>query len=240
MIDYIPVSMVSAVAGRHKYIPWKQAICNLLMAYFPDIWQQINKHDVKDIKETITTDPVKLEEYKQIVTDKIKINEVKTLNRDECQVAVIDRGVLMEEDTIGRLMSSKRMKKLYDVFKINRQVSVSAIFNTGLDNEYRISGIIDGIIWNKCIIEIKNRIRPINGEPVHDLDQLRLYMVLFGIPLPGRLIQQYAGEIVIGDELAFQDAKNIWQNEIRPALERHLAIANKHIKNENYSWFQED
>jgi len=234
-IEYIPVSLVSAIAGRNPYIPWKHGISMLLEKYYPAIWNEILCENGEEEQEEIILKGEKLQQYNEII-QATEITKELILNEKEYQLAIVDRGTLMEEDTISRLVYNEEMKSLYKNFKINRNVSVSGIFPY-----FKISGMMDGVIWNKCILEIKNRANRFLTEDQcsYDIDQLVMYIVLFTIPLSGRLIQQYNGQLQIGREITYKEAYSRWINEIKPKLEKHINIANKQLSIKNYSWFSQ-
>ena len=251
LITYIPVSLVSALAGRHACKTWQDATLQLLQAYYPSILEQIyslreedSSQSEKDIiidDETIRTtiQEKSLVEYNATVTSAIYAEPV-TFNEQEKELVRKDRGTFLETDTISRLITNTTLKTFYNLpaIKINRQVGVSKFFSIN-NMSYTISGAIDGVIWNRCILEIKNRCHHFM-EPGYDIDQLTMYIVLFSIPLPGRLVQQYDGEILVGDEISYADAVSKWQNDIKPALEKRLLKLNRRLASLDYRWFYDN
>jgi hypothetical protein len=253
MITYIPVSLVSALAGRHSCKRWQDAVLQLLQNYYPSILDEIDslrEEDSSDSEKEVTDNDIRigiqeksLIEYNETITNPIYV-EPTSLDEQEKQLVRKDRGTFLETDTISRLVGNQTLKNAYNLpaIKINRQVGVSRSFtyvSNGTNIAYTISGAIDGVIWNKCILEIKNRCHHFM-EPGYDIDQLTMYIVLFSIPLPGRLVQQYDGEICIGDEIPYKDAVAKWQNDIKPSLDKRLVKLNKKLACRDYQWFYDN
>jgi hypothetical protein len=226
-MNYIPVSLVSAFAGRHPYKPWKEAADDIISQYFPHLIE--SEEEIKEENQEIT--PEKLKEYQEVTTS-VNFITPTVLTQEETSQAIKDRGIILEEDTVTRLYANPEMRDLYGVFKLCRQVQVKGSFKFGKDQpveqgDYTLSGRIDGVIWNRCIIEIKNRCE-VFSDNSYDIDQLVVYMILFPVKLPGRLIQQKDGELSIGKEITWNTAWKIWK-EIKAKIDRHLKKMNDNL-----------
>lgn len=216
---YIPVHL--AFAGRHPYKTFSTS------------------QDDQEIREKIAS----TKEYKDQI-ESVIYTPSNTFTKEEQAVVNQDRGTFLESHTITQLYSHPKLCRAYGLslkdgryseIKISRQVAVIKYFKIGGDpmgynkecvDGYVISGQIDGMIWNKCIIEIKNRTSKFM-EPQYDLDQLITYMILYPIPLPGRLVQQLNGEIKIGKEIPFEYACQVWRDEIKPKIDENIILMQK-------------
>lgn len=179
-------------------------------------------------------------EYKNFINDStgdVEIPVFKEYSTDIVKsISLKDRGTNLEYSTVDFLKSRpKILKDRYGKYFLEEQVYIKRYFSTDQNSDplgydkypkikgiiYTISGSVDALIPDMCVLEIKNRQNEFM-EPSYDIDQLCVYMII--LKLDGRLVQQFQDFVKIGKKIKYQNAEKRWIESLKPDLD--IAIIN--------------
>jgi hypothetical protein len=242
-------SDISALTGRNIHRPSKQAFQNLIHSIHPSMDPRVEyiKTITSKIEQEVRRGPVyqyavslpeldegvcrraereSLDVFNRFIRD-IPIVDRRQVKRGIRTVYLKDRGVILEIYTLRRLPAVG--VQWHPTEKSQR--FFSATFTAGeIDGvpvTYKVNGCIDGVEFdehkNKIgLIEVKIR-RDKAYLPMHDLDQVMMYIVLSNFP-QGRLVQDVNGVLYTDVIMTRDQALQRWK-EVRPLLDATLMDA---------------
>lgn len=246
-------SEVSALAGRHVHRPTRQAIRELVDTTCPvyDARTEYLRSMTAKMEREVRYGPcyrhaVSLTELDDTVCRRAEAESLSVFDRFSPQIPFVerrrlrrnirtvylkDRGVLMEIHTLRRLgkagvrwMPTDKGQRFFTrEFTLHADDSVVT---------YRVNGCVDGIEFDDKgepigIIEVKTR-RDKAYYPLHDLDQVMMYLVLSQMPR-ARLVQDVNGHLHTDFIMTLEEATRRWDTDVRPLLETSLREAARQV-----------
>lgn len=247
-------SEISALAGRNVHRTSSNAIRELAMAVLPPgsfsqgdqddslknmievIEYKIRdgKHYKAAVRETELTESIcrfaeqeSIDIFDRMCHANVPYHERQKLRKSLKSVYLKDRGVVMEMTTLRRLPSLGILWRPTE--KKSRFFSRTFKSSDG-GFSYTINGCVDGLEFDEStntamgLIEVKTR-KEKAQYPVHDLDQVMMYLVLSGLPM-GRLVQNANGAIHLDMVMSDAEARVRWEC-VRPLLEDSLGCVHR-------------